>query len=95
MGIINTMNIGDKKTLMCKTDGVCAHTIQVKLNNDDTIFDVTFIGGCNGNARAITRLVTGMTVEQVIEKLDGVICGNKGTSCTDQLAQCLKEYLNK
>ena len=56
---------------------------------------MVFIGGCQGNARAVDRLIKGMPVQQVIDKLDGVQCSNKGTSCTDQLAQALKEYLHK
>ena len=50
---------------------------------------------CHGNAIAVGRLIKGMTIPEVIQHLDGVICGNKGTSCTDQLAKCLQEYLDK
>ena len=95
MSIASIIKNGDKKTLLCRTNGVCAHTIQIMLSNNDTIDDVVFIGGCQGNARAVDRLIKGMSVQQVIDKLDGVQCSNKGTSCTDQLAQALKEYLHK
>ncbi|MEG2119088.1 MAG: TIGR03905 family TSCPD domain-containing protein [Pseudoflavonifractor sp.] len=50
-------------------------------------------GGCNGNLQGISRLVTGMKVEDVIERLDGICCGGKPTSCPDQLVRALKETL--
>lgn len=95
MGIISINKQGEGKRILCRTENVCAGTINIILDKDDRIEDLIFVGGCQGNARAVNKLVKGMSIEDVIEKLDGVICGNKGTSCTDQLAQCLKEYLNK
>lgn len=93
--IANVQKNNGKTTILCRTQGVCSHTIQVILNDNDLIEDVIFIGGCQGNARAVNRLIKGMTVEQVINTLEGVECSDKGTSCTDQLAKCLKEYLEK
>lgn len=69
--------------------GVCSRKIKVEVN-DGIVGDVLFVGGCNGNAKGISRLVKGMKVEDVIEKLENVTCGAKGTSCPDQLAQALK-----
>ncbi len=58
------------------------------------INSVEFIGGCMGNLSGIASLVSGMTFDEVIEKLKGVDCGGKGTSCPDQLARCLLEVKN-
>ena len=93
--IANVQKNNGKTTILCRTHVVFFYTIQVILNDNDLIEDVIFIGGCQGNARAVNRLIKGMTVEQVINTLEGVECSDKGTSCTDQLAKCLKEYLEK
>ena len=58
------------------------------------INSVEFIGGCMGNLSGIASLVRGMTFDEVIEKLKGIDCGGKGTSCPDQLAKCLLEVKN-
>lgn len=65
---------------------VCSKNIIITVDNQDTIVSVKFIGGCNGNGKAIDRLVRGLTLEQVVQRLKGVICGNNTTSCADQLA---------
>lgn len=68
-----------------KTNGVCSVFIDFDINND-VITNVAFTGGCNGNLKAISKLVDGFTVEQIEEKLKGNTCGFRGTSCADQLA---------
>lgn len=65
---------------------VCSKNIIITVDNQDTIVSVKFIGGCNGNGKAIGRLVRGLTLEQVVQRLKGVKCGNNTTSCADQLA---------
>ena len=77
-----------------KTHGVCSSMIHVELDGDK-IKDVDFVGGCNGNLQGISSLVKGMKVEDAIERLDGIKCGSKATSCPDQLAQALKEATGK
>ena len=73
-----------------KTQGVCAS--QIKFNiNDNIITQVQFYGGCNGNLKAVSKLVEGMTVEQIEEKLKGNTCGFKSTSCADQLAIAVRK----
>ena len=73
-----------------KTKGTCSS--QIKLNIDgDVVTNVSFTGGCNGNLKAIPILVDGMTVSQIEEKLSGVQCGLKRTSCADQLARACRE----
>ena len=62
---------------------------------DGKIMEVEFIGGCNGNLKGIASLVAGQSIDEVVEKLQGITCGPKSTSCPDQLAQCLIEYKSK
>lgn len=76
-----------------KTKGVCARTIDVEVENG-IIKNVSFFGGCAGNTQGVAALVKGMKVEDAIEKLQGIKCGFKNTSCPDQLAQALKESAN-
>ena len=68
-----------------KTQGVCAMVIKFNLNGN-VVTNIEFIGGCNGNLKAISKLVDGWTVEEIEAKLRGNTCGNKSTSCADQLA---------
>lgn len=72
--------------------GVCSQRIYIDVE-DGIVNDVQFLGGCNGNLKGIGALVKGMTVEEVINRLSGIRCGMKATSCPDQLASALKELL--
>ena len=54
--------------------------------------NVRFIGGCNGNLQGMSRLVEGMDIDEVIQRIDGIHCGPRSTSCPDQLARALKKY---
>lgn len=74
------------------TEGTCSKAIVFDIENG-VIKDVMFEGGCNGNLHGISALVKGLTPEQVIERLNGIKCGSKHTSCPDQLSKALKEYL--
>ena len=65
--------------------GVCARKITFDLDGDK-IYNVKFYGGCNGNLKAISILVNGMSIDEIESKLKGNLCGDKGTSCADQLA---------
>ena len=75
-----------------KTHGVCSSMIHIELDGDK-IKDVDFVGGCNGNLQGISSLVKGMKVEDAIERLPGIKCGSKATSCPDQLAKALREAI--
>ncbi len=79
-------------TYKYKTKGVCASHIELELDGD-TIKDVRFIGGCSGNTQGVAALAKGMKVEEAIERLEGIRCGFKPTSCPDQLAKALQEAL--
>ena len=71
------------------TKGTCSRLISLDLDGD-VVHNVVFVGGCPGNLLAIPKLVEGWTVEQIAEKLDGNPCGNRGTSCADQLAKAVR-----
>lgn len=74
-----------------KTKGVCSRSITLEIEGN-TIKSAVFEGGCNGNTKGIAALVVGMDVNDAIERLGGIRCGFKPTSCPDQLAEALKEY---
>ncbi len=78
-------------TFSYRTTGTCSRAISVSVEND-IITDVKFMGGCDGNLKGISSLVKGMKVDDAIEKLSGIRCGFKTTSCPDQLAKALAEY---
>lgn len=74
-----------------KTSGTCSSMIDFEVNGD-VIESVSFTGGCNGNLKGISSLVKGMKIDDAIDKLLGIKCGFKNTSCPDQLAHALMEY---
>ena len=86
--------MGNEEIIQYQTHGTCTKMIGVAIE-DDTIKKIQFLGGCQGNLTGICHLVEGMKVDDVIDKLQGIDCGGKGTSCPDQLAQCLIEYKSK
>ena len=77
-----------------ETKGTCCMVMQVELIGE-TIQNVEFYGGCEGNLKGLKALLTGMHIDEVINKFSGIPCDGKPTSCPDQLAVCLKEYKAK
>jgi len=75
-----------------KTQGTCSSKISFSIE-DGKLSSVIFKGGCDGNLKAIGKLVEGMDVHEVIKRLKGLSCQNKSTSCADQLAKALEKYL--
>lgn len=73
-----------------KTKGTCSTDINLKVE-DGVIKDIEFWNGCNGNLQGICHLVKGMSVKDVITRLEGIRCGMRPTSCPDQLCQALHE----
>ncbi len=71
--------------------GVCSQQITIDINDDETINEVSFFGGCNGNLKGIAALVKGKSLDEVIASLRGIKCGMKQSSCPDQLAQALEQ----
>lgn len=72
--------------------GVCSRHMTISAE-DGIITEVKVIGGCDGNLQGISRLVVGMKVEDAIEKLQGIDCGGRGTSCPDQLSIAMRQLL--
>ena len=72
------------------TKGTCAMEIDFDLDGN-VVKNIRFMGGCNGNLKAISKLCDGMTVEEIEEKLRGNTCGRRPTSCADQLARVVRE----
>ena len=75
-----------------KTTGTCSQVINFNIEGN-VITDIEFIGGCNGNLKAVSKLCDGMTVEEIEGKLLGNQCGMRGTSCADQFAKAVGEAL--
>ncbi|MBQ8791146.1 MAG: TIGR03905 family TSCPD domain-containing protein [Ruminiclostridium sp.] len=71
--------------------GVCSRKMVLEIE-DNVLQSLEVYGGCNGNLKGISSLVEGMDIDEIIERLDGITCGGKITSCPDQLAQALKKY---
>ena len=78
-----------------RTKGTCAQAIEIEINENNIIEDVRFIGGCKGNTKGISALVKGMDAKEVINRLSGIKCGFKPTSCPDQLAVALKGIIGE
>ncbi|MBR3282720.1 MAG: TIGR03905 family TSCPD domain-containing protein [Ruminococcus sp.] len=77
-----------------ETEMVCAQEISFHIEGN-VITDIKFYGGCNGNLKAISKLVDGWTVEQIEDKLSGNLCGRRPTSCADQLAKAVRAAYNE
>lgn len=75
-----------------KTQGTCSTQIDFEIE-DNIIHNVKFMGGCNGNLKAVGKLVEGMRAQDVIARLEGNLCGSRSTSCADQLAKAIKQAL--
>lgn len=75
-----------------KTKGTCSSKIDFELDGT-TVKNVVYTGGCNGNLKALSALVEGQDANEIIKKLEGIKCGFKDTSCSDQLAKALKQAI--
>lgn len=78
-----------------RTKGTCSMAIHVELDSDHIIQNVEFVGGCSGNTQGVAVLVKGMKAEEAIERIEGIRCGSKPTSCPDQLAKALRMALEE
>lgn len=74
-----------------ETKGTCSKKISFDLDEQGKLHNVTFLGGCNGNLKAIGKLVEGMPAKEVVRLLQGNTCGPRATSCADQLAKAIEE----
>ncbi|MBE6584609.1 MAG: TIGR03905 family TSCPD domain-containing protein [Ruminococcaceae bacterium] len=75
-----------------KTHGVCSRQIDIDIE-DGVIIKAQYTGGCSGNTQGVAALISGMTVEEAVKRLKGIHCGPRPTSCPDQMAKALEEYL--
>jgi len=82
-------------TINYKTNGVCSRNIEIVIDDNNIIKSATFVGGCHGNTQGISKLVVGMDAGEVIKRLKNIKCGFKSTSCPDQLATALEQYLSE
>lgn len=94
MKIISDTYKDSVRYVVAQTEGVCSKAIEL-LVEGDVILDVAFHGGCNGNLKGITALVKGQKISDVKERLSGITCGGKSTSCPDQFAQLLAAVQEK
>lgn len=94
MKIINDTYKGSVRYVVGQTEGVCSQAIEL-LVEDDVILDAAFHGGCNGNLKGIVALCKGQKISDVKNRLSGITCGGKSTSCPDQFAQLLAAVENK
>lgn len=76
------------------TSGTCCRQIIFKVDEEERLTDVRFIGGCSGNLQGIAKLIIGMKIDDVIERLSGILC-RSNTSCPDQLSKALVAYKKK
>ena len=76
------------------TRGTCSRLIKFDVDGDKVI-DVQVVMGCHGNTQGVAKLVEGMDIHEVIKRLKGIDCNGRGTSCPDQLAQALEQYLEQ
>ena len=79
------------KHVTFKPQGVCSVQIDFDIDDEKKLHNVAYVGGCNGNLKAISKLVDGMSADQISKLLLGNTCGMKGTSCADQLAKAVTE----
>lgn len=76
------------------TKGTCSRAIEFDVV-DNKVTNAKFIGGCQGNTSGIAALIEGMDVNDAISRMEGIDCGGRGTSCPDQFAKALKQYLQQ
>ncbi len=81
-----------KRHITYTPNGVCSRQIDLDIEND-IIVGAKYTGGCSGNTQGVAALVIGMSVEDAISRLSGIRCGMKSTSCPDQLAKALEQYI--
>ena len=86
---LDTKNAKGWRIVEYQPEGVCSRLIHIEVDSNNVIQNSYFVGGCSGNTKGVCLLLKGMTVDEAISRLSGVKCGNKPTSCPDQLAKAL------
>ena len=83
------------KHITYQTQGTCSKQIDFDIDDDGRIRNLQFLGGCHGNLQGISQLVNGMRPEDVKQRLDGIRCGYKNTSCPDQLCRAIESCMKQ
>ena len=83
------------RTIEYRPSGICAAHITIVLDDEDRVQDLSFLGGCDGNHKGLNALVKGMKADEAIERLSGITCGPRSTSCPDQVACALKQAFGR
>ena len=83
------------RTIEFEPKGICARQITIVLDDQDRVQDLSFVGGCDGNHKGLTALVRGMKTQEAMERLSGIKCGFKQSSCPDQVAVALRQAFGK
>ena len=81
------------KTSVYYPQGVCSRMYEITVGDDGILEDIRIEGGCNGNLKGLRQLMVGRPIAEVAGLLVGVQCGNKGTSCPDQIAKALRQMM--
>lgn len=90
-----SQNSNGEKIMEYAPVGVCSRFITLKVDDANIVQEVSFFGGCSGNTQGLGALIKGMSAQEAIARLKGISCGNKNTSCPDQLANALSEIIKK
>ena len=77
--------------MVYKTSGVCSSAISFEIDEQGKVHDVKFQGGCSGNTQGVARLIDGMDIDEAISRIEGIQCGFRKTSCSDQLTKAIEE----
>ncbi|MBQ7645293.1 MAG: TIGR03905 family TSCPD domain-containing protein [Spirochaetales bacterium] len=83
------------RTIEYRPSGICAVHITIVLDDEDRVQDLSFLGGCDGNHKGLRALVKGMKADEAIQRLSGITCGPRSTSCPDQVACALKQAFGR
>lgn len=83
------------RTIEFEPKGICARQITIVLDDQDRVQDLSFVGGCDGNHKGLTALVRGMKAQEAMDRLSGIKCGFKQSSCPDQVAVALRQAFGK
>lgn len=84
-------NPSEARTYTYEPKGTCSRLMEITVNDEGVITNARIFGGCMGNTQGVCALAKGMKATEVKQRLKGILCGNKGTSCPDQLAKALEE----
>lgn len=79
------------KNITYKTSGTCSQYVHIEADDHQIITSLDVAGGCHGNLQGISRLAVGMSLEEARQKLQGILCGTKSTSCPDQISKAIAE----